>query len=397
MKGLDKTSQSAIQEIGNILISHYCSGISDFLKINIYHDVPEVAIGEFFALIDLEIAKLSRYSDQCIILKTKITVKDKPITFDLLFIPYFDSIKKFINWLDVDYIFNLLDSESKTKTLKISSPPPPELLKKKTAKKTTSKKIAKKKKKVSIKKKSVENLKPNTDEPIKSEKDIFSKVQSQKTYQLKTADRINLQMSEADLNTFQELGNIAAGNAGNALSQMLNKKVFLEIPPAKVLDIPDLIGTFGNSKQKMVGYIGTTKGFFESNIFLMFSSSDIENMLRGILDPDMKKKINSKTDLTQNEQSAIMEISNILMGHYISALSDFLRSPIDPPEYQFFFLEPKKLLTKFSQSTNSKDLKAIIVETLINVDQENQIKGQFILILSQIMVKRILDKISEIW
>ena len=93
---------------------HYCSGISDFLKINIYHDVPEVAIGEFFALIDLEIAKLARYSDQCIILKTKITVKDKPISFDLLFIPYFDSIEKFINWLDVDYIFNLLDSESKT-------------------------------------------------------------------------------------------------------------------------------------------------------------------------------------------------------------------------------------------------------------------------------------------
>ena len=46
------------------------------------------------------------------------------------------------------------------------------------------------------------------------------------------------------MDVFRELGNIEGGNAGNALSQMLNKKVYLEIPPAKVMPLADLVSEY---------------------------------------------------------------------------------------------------------------------------------------------------------
>ena len=72
------------------------------------------------------------------------------------------------------------------------------------------------------------------------------------------------------MDVFRELGNIGAGNAGNALSQMLNKKVYLEIPPAKVMPLADLVSEYSKKNQNLIGYFGVTKGTFETNLILLF-------------------------------------------------------------------------------------------------------------------------------
>ena len=58
IEDLDESIKSAIIEFGNIIMSHYCSGISDFLKIQVIHDVPEIAIDLYGAVIDGDIANL---------------------------------------------------------------------------------------------------------------------------------------------------------------------------------------------------------------------------------------------------------------------------------------------------------------------------------------------------
>ena len=106
---LDADDLSTIVEIGNIIISHYCSAISDFLKINLYHDVPEVAIGEYTGLIDSEIAKMAMESDQAVFIQTNMIIEDKDILGEFLFIPYSDYMMKFIKLLNVETIVDNMD------------------------------------------------------------------------------------------------------------------------------------------------------------------------------------------------------------------------------------------------------------------------------------------------
>ena len=378
---LDQNSYSAFQEIGNIIISHYASGIADFLSIDLYHEVPQIAIGEYTALIDIELAKLARYSDQAIFMQTNIMIKDKEINGDIIFIPYYDSMNKFVEWLDADHIVKQLNSKKSLKKDKVEVKV--KSSKAKPKKKSPSKKKEKKAKTILKDEKTIT-------------KEIFNKVESQENYKIEPAFKKELNIKESDLNAFQELGNIAAGNAGNALSQMLNKKVYLEIPPVKIMELPEVVKMF-DSNEKIVGYIGTTKGFFDANIFLMFKTTAVENLLSELMGEKLTKKLTKQSDLTKPEKSCVVEISNILIGHYLSAISDFLKIMIEPPKYQFFFGGPRSLFSNIEKAKGSSDIKAIIVETNIQVAQDELIKGNFVLLLSSDIVANVLDRISQVW
>ncbi|MHA1672898.1 MAG: chemotaxis protein CheC [Promethearchaeota archaeon] len=376
IKKLDKNSLSAIEEVGNIIISHYCAAISDFLRIDLFHEVPEVSIGDYSTLIEIESAKLTDASNKAVFIQTLIAIDKKKISGEILFIPYMDSINKFIKWLDADHVVTMMDKRTQIPS------------KAKSKSKTKSK---------SPKKGKTTLVADEIDEDQIKKSNIFEKVRSQKDYKLEEEDMSNLQINDDDLDAFRELGNIGAGHAGNALSQMLNKKVLLEIPPAKVSTIPGLVENYARKKKKLIGYIGTTEGFFQGNIFLMFPTDGIETLLQLIMETSTKKKIKNESDLDDNDKSAVTEILNILMGHYVSAMSNFLKVPIAPPEYTFFFKQPKVLFEKLADSVEDKNMKAIIVETVIKVDQAAPITGQFILVLSAKIVGQVIKRMESIY
>lgn len=351
---LDDSVQSAVNEIGNIIISQYCDGISDFLKIKVYHEVPQQAIDIYGAMLDSEIANIAKYSDTAIILQTQISLQNKNINGQIFFIPYYDSVDKFMEYLDAEKIYQLMEKGHK-------------------------------------KVKSNNNL-----NLLDSPNDVFSRVSYQENFSLSKTDMKNMKINDEDLDAFRELGNIGAGNAGNALSQMLNKKVYLEIPPAKVMSIKELRKTYGTNEVSL-GYIGTTKGFFESNILLCMSNLNISGILKIIMETNKEKSINKMADLSSSEKSAVIELLNILMGHYISSIGDFLKTMIDPPEYQFFFKTMAELLNGLKIPVEDDEVKAIVIETGINVENEKPIKGLFMLLLHPTIVHKVLKRISEIW
>ncbi len=216
---LDEGIKSAIKKFGNIIISHYCSGISDFLKIQVYHEVPELALDMYGAVLDSDIAQLAEHTDQVLTLRTSIQVKSKVITAEVIFFPAYDSMAKFVNWLDEDKIVALLEAEAAEST-------PLELEQEQLQAKPAKKSSAKKEKATSTKAAAKETPKTSTKKATVSDKDSFGNVQFQSEFEINQEDKQELQIGDDDLDVFRELGNIGAGNAGNALSQMLNKKVF---------------------------------------------------------------------------------------------------------------------------------------------------------------------------
>lgn len=348
MKDFNKNTKSAINEVGNIIISHYCSGISDFLRIKVLHEVPEVQITEYSKFSKKELKGNEDFSEQAIILQTHMNIQKKSIEGQIVFIPHQSTLPNFIEWMDVDKIVQMLQGDLSREDLE------------------------------------------------KIEEEIFSRVTAQEDFKLEDSDKKALKINDSDLDAFRELGNIGAGNAGNALSQMLNKKVFLEIPPAKVLNIDELITNYGK-KTLAVGYIGSTKGLLEANIVLSFKVRHIELLLQMIMESKSKKKLRKESDLSANEKSAVVELLNILMGHYIAALGDFMQIKIDPPEYQFFFQNTKSLFKQIEIESNDAEIKAIVIETGLKVSDREQITGEFILLLNSAVVQKVLKRLSKVW
>ena len=248
---------SALTEFGNIIISHYCAGISDFLKIKVYHDVPQLAMDSFGALIDSEVANYSKNSDSVIFLETSIITKANTISGAILLIPKYEYIENLINLLNVDSVVSILNQEADgANPLDIQKAQAKKLKPKSSVlnvKIKETEEIVDRAKTSPVKKESTKDKKGKKNI---QEEEVFSMIQFQKDFEIAQSDKVSLNINEQDLDTFRELGNIGAGNAGNALSQILNKKVLLEIPPAKLVPIVSTAKEFAEKNALLVGYAG---------------------------------------------------------------------------------------------------------------------------------------------
>ena len=74
-------------------------------------------------------------------------------------------------------------------------------------------------------------------------------------------ENINIdQMEEQYFDVLKEIGNIGAGNATTALSQMLGSKVDMKVPQVKLLEFKDVGTTMGGEDQIVAGIYLVVEG-----------------------------------------------------------------------------------------------------------------------------------------
>ena len=136
-------------------------------------------------------------------------------------------------------------------------------------------------------------------------------------------------VSELDLNqidnmqfdVLREIGNIGAGNATTALSQMLNSKIDMKVPNVELLEFKELSDLVGGAENLVVGILFTLGGDIDGMMMFMLdmaASRHLVNILMGNQD-NAGDSVNS--DFTEMELSAMSEIGNIISGAYLSSLS----------------------------------------------------------------------------
>ena len=134
------------------------------------------------------------------------------------------------------------------------------------------------------------------------------------------------QVSTQYFDVLKELGNIGAGNAMTALSQMLNCKVDMKVPQVELLDFKDVGAAMGGEEQIMVGvFLGVDGDITGSMLFLVEVESAkhlINKMMPGMAQPG--------GELTEMECSAMQEIGNIITGAYLNSLAQITNLMIIP-------------------------------------------------------------------
>jgi chemotaxis protein CheC len=119
---------------------------------------------------------------------------------------------------------------------------------------------------------------------------------------------------------FQELGNIGAGNAATALSQMVGRTISTSVPKVMIIPIekvPDMVDT---SERIVAGIYLKVYGDIPAKILVTFEHAD----LLALTDLLMGQPMGGTTLLNEMRISALKELGTILTGSFLNALAKFL-------------------------------------------------------------------------
>lgn len=140
-------------------------------------------------------------------------------------------------------------------------------------------------------------------------------------------DELNVErISQEYFDVLKELGNIGAGNATTALSQMLQCKVDMKVPQVQLLEFKNVGAMIGGEEHIMTGiYLGVDGEITGSIMFMMEQETAkhlVSKMMMGMESGGEK--------FNEMELSALKEVGNIITGSYLNSLSDLTRLTIYP-------------------------------------------------------------------
>lgn len=189
-------------------------------------------------------------------------------------------------------------------------------------------------------------------------------------------------LSAIQFDVLKELGNIGAGNATTALSQLINAKIDIGVPQVKLLEFNQIPEVVGSEEKVMVG------------IMLMLAG-DVRGMMMFMMEPEVAKVIvdtlmcgmcpvdKNSMEFNEMEQSAVMEIGNIIAGAYLRALGELtgLTFDITVPMIQIDMVGA--ILSVPAIEFGKLGDKVLIIETAFDdevVRSKNAVKGYYLLV-----------------
>lgn len=130
-------------------------------------------------------------------------------------------------------------------------------------------------------------------------------------------------LSKIQLDVLREVGNIGAGNAVTSMAQLINKKVNMKIPAVNVVTFDQMMEIVGGPEAIIVAMYFRIHGEAPGTVYFVLTIEKAETLINEMVqDPSVQLFENGETnDLAI---SVLAEVSNIMTGSYLSALSDFL-------------------------------------------------------------------------
>jgi len=123
------------------------------------------------------------------------------------------------------------------------------------------------------------------------------------------------------LDGLREVANIGAGHAATALSLMVNDRVMVSVPEIRVVQLEDVPELLGEPDEVVSAIMMKLLGDVTGRTVQIFPGKTASALVRALTGREAMAFPNEFGDL---EQSALKEVSNIIVGAYINALSEFM-------------------------------------------------------------------------
>jgi len=124
-----------------------------------------------------------------------------------------------------------------------------------------------------------------------------------------------MDVNDFDLDLLKEIGNIGAGNAATALSDMIGETVTISVPRCEWISFSEIGNMLGGPDNVVLGILVQLSQDIEGFILMAQELPDVQNTLKDLLGQD------PGPELTLEAAEPMREVCNILTGAYISAIS----------------------------------------------------------------------------
>jgi len=125
------------------------------------------------------------------------------------------------------------------------------------------------------------------------------------------------------LDVFKEIGNIGAGHAASALAGLLNRRISMSVPEASVVPFSDIVAVMDGPETVVTGVLIDVSGDLNGYILLLLAMQDSMAMISQALEQPERDTTEPDFELTEMEKDTLLEIANILVGSFLSAITSF--------------------------------------------------------------------------
>lgn len=182
-----------------------------------------------------------------------------------------------------------------------------------------------------------------------------------------------IQLTDFQKSALQEMGNIGAGHAAIALSQLLGKKIMIAVPRVRLAGITDFIHDIGSRDSLVMGVYLKVLGEAQGGIILVF----LRESALSLVDILMNQKIGTTKILGKIEESALKETGSILSGSYLNALSGLLEITLIPSVPKIAFDKVEAVVESIFAKVIEESSIVLGIETEF-VEATARIKGHFL-------------------
>lgn len=201
-------------------------------------------------------------------------------------------------------------------------------------------------------------------------------------------------LSHIERDVLREIGNIGAGNATTAMAKLIDKPLLMEIPSVEVVTINDIVDTIGGPEEYIVSVFFRIEGETPGTVYFVVTVEEAELLVQDVL-------MNDQVSLMHNDEpdplaiSVVQETANILIGSYVSALSDLTNIKMSTTiPYLSIDMAAATLVSGLIETTQTSD-HAILIDTKINDDKKNYgVKGHVLLVPDPSSIPKILKSLG---
>ena len=184
-----------------------------------------------------------------------------------------------------------------------------------------------------------------------------------------------MELSPVQLDALREIGNVGAGNSATALSQIINHRIDMNVPQVSIVPITDVPDLVGGPDVMVAGVFLRVYGAAPSNILFLLPQESAFYLVDMILG---KPHGDTKT-LDFMDESALMEIGNILAGAYLNALFNLTKLSLLPSIPALALDMAGAILSVVLIQLGQMGDHALVIETEFQADEDG-IKGHFFLV-----------------
>lgn len=125
-------------------------------------------------------------------------------------------------------------------------------------------------------------------------------------------------LNQDQLDVLKEIGSIGAGNAATSLAVLLDRRIEMRVPQISIVPFSRITDILNGPESIVMGVLVEMSGDLNGSVMLVQEMEDANKLISMALNEPIRKGKDTFTDM---ELSVITEVSNILVGSYLSAIS----------------------------------------------------------------------------